>query len=316
MSKKRKIAGLSLNGGRRENFFFCLLEYFEKEDRWFLSSLHQVKDESEFDQNKIIQKWVEDFDLEELVVDFPMTSPPCFECPLDCPGENRCPRPEVVALRKEIDELMKKDQAYYDKNPKAYERARIESGKIDYPKNVLKKETTDHLLSKSFKRKLKKGFTPYWNRPIDFYIWKNYYDQLLDLFNVSFDSYGSVSTILQFKLKYLSRHLPNSLKIYEGNTLICLLELLKAKIISHKMLIDLGDMELVAHTKFNIIKKIEEKCKIFLYQNDIEKIVSNPRGFESFLLAIIGKQFVQNRVDKIPSLYLSDNANFLIPTFS
>ena len=47
VSLKRNIAGMSMKGGRKDNFFFCLLEHFDDGDRWFLRSLLQVKDEED-----------------------------------------------------------------------------------------------------------------------------------------------------------------------------------------------------------------------------------------------------------------------------
>jgi len=41
----KNVAGMSLKGGRKDNFYFCLLEHYPEKDRWFLRSLLHVKDE-------------------------------------------------------------------------------------------------------------------------------------------------------------------------------------------------------------------------------------------------------------------------------
>ena len=45
--KRENIAGMSIRGGRRDNFYLCLLEYYQESDRWFLGSLLPVRDEDE-----------------------------------------------------------------------------------------------------------------------------------------------------------------------------------------------------------------------------------------------------------------------------
>ena len=243
-SNNSTIAGMSLGGGKKENFFFCLIEFYEKENRWFLKSLYQVKEESNLTNDEVITTWVEGSDVKKMVVDFPLTRPPCETCQLVCPGTVLCHNEEVTEVRSEMRELLGEDKKLVEENPKKYEQERVEDDKVHFSKNVLSKETNHHILSKSFKRKLKKGFIPYWNRPIDFQIWKHYYDQLLSLFNISFDSFGNVSVMLMHKFNYLLRHLPRDLKIMESDTHICLIELYRAGIISKRHLVDLKDINL------------------------------------------------------------------------
>lgn len=218
MGTVRNVAGMSLGGGRKENFFFSLLEYYPEKGRWFLKSLHQVKDEEIRDRDEIIASWVLQYGLKQLVVDFPLSKPPCEEaCLATCLGAKECPRPQVLEVRAEMQKLLDEDAEFHRKNPKKYEQERLAAQEVDYSKNILKKNTDEHLLSKSFKRKLRKGFTPYWHRPIDFWVWKNYYDQLLDVFRVSYESFGNVSVMLLARLNYLLRHLPEDLTMYEFN---------------------------------------------------------------------------------------------------
>ena len=80
--KTNSIAGMSLGGGKKENFFFCLLEFFKKDNRWFLTSLNQVKEESHLTQDEAITNWVESSSLKQLIVDFPLSKPPCETCDL------------------------------------------------------------------------------------------------------------------------------------------------------------------------------------------------------------------------------------------
>lgn len=306
---------MSLGGGRKENFFFSLLEYFPEEDRWFLTSLKQVKDEQTLDRDEVITHWVNDDELHQLVVDFPLTKPICATCSLDCPGTQSCYHPVMIKVQDEIDALMTVDKKLEKENPKRYEQERVEDNMIHYNRNVLDKETHHHILSKSFKRKLKKGFIPYWNRPLDFWVWKHYYDQVLKTFNVSFDSYGNVSLMLMNRFHYLLRHLPSELSLFESDIKITLLELYRAKIISKKNLMELNDLNVATLARVQVAREIEKKCKIFIYDKDLELISKNPKAFDSFILSVAGMQHVKNKTHKVDDYGEKDPVKFIVPVF-
>lgn len=315
-SAVKNVAGMSLGGGRKENFFFSLLEYYPEKKRWFLKSLHQVKDEEIRDRDEIITSWVETYGLKKLVVDFPLSKPPCEEsCLPNCPGAKECPRHSVAAVRDEMKELLEEDAQFHSSNPKKYEQERNTANEVDYSKNLLNKNTDEHMLSKSFKRKLRKGFTPYWHRPIDFWVWKNYYDQLLEVFKISYESFGNVSVMLLSRLNYLLRHLPVDLVMYESNIHICLLELYRAKVVSKSLLLQLFDLDLASSAREQIVLNIEKHMDIFIYGPDLETIIKNSQAFESFLLSVIGQRMLMNGLREIPVWGNSDGGNFIVPSF-
>jgi hypothetical protein len=312
----QNVAGMSLGGGRRENFFFSLLEYYPEKKRWFLKSLHQVKDEEIRDRDEIIASWVAQYGLKQLVVDFPLSKPPCEDnCLPGCKGASQCPRESVKAVRGEMQKLLDEDAKFHRDNPKKYEQERVSSLEVDYSKDLLNKNTDEHLLSRSFKRKLRKGFTPYWHRPIDFWVWKNYYDQLLEVFKISYESFGNVSVMLLARLNYLLRHLPKDLSMYESNVQICLIELYRARIVSKSLLFQLFDLDLASASRESIIHNIEKHMEIFIYENDLETIVKNSNAFESFLLSVVGQRMLMNGLRKIPVWGNTDGGNFIVPSF-
>lgn len=315
MKENQKVAGMSLGGGRRENFFFCLLEYYPDRNRWFLKSLHQVKDEEIQDRDEIITSWINQYGLKKLVVDFPLSKTPCDVCTLKCPGAANCPQPAVMAVRSEMQTLIETDQHFHQTNPKRYEQERVKNQEMDYAKNILAKKSDEHMLSRSFKRKLKKGFIPYWHRPIDFWIWKNYYDQLLEIFKTSYDSYGHVSVMLLARLKYLLRHMPEGLELYESSMQLCLLELYRARLIGKFQLNQLFDLDMQAMSRQALIRGVEEQLNLFIYDNDFDLLVKNPKAFDSFLLAITGQRLLMNSLREIPEWGNADGGNFIVPEF-
>jgi len=250
-------------------------------------------------------------------VDFPLTKPHCIGCELSCPGTKNCHHPSVKAIREDMQAMMEHDKKLSDTNPKKYEQERVADNEVQYSKSVMDKETSHHILSKSFKRKLKKGYLPYWNRPVDYWVWKNYYDQILNVFNLSYDSFGNVSVMLMHRFEYLLKHLPQNLSMYESSFHIALLELYRSKIITKKNLLELNDLDLAPLARLQIAKQIDKKLGVFVYEKELELIAKNPKAFDSFILAIAGMALKNSQFRNIDLLSPSDkDPRFIAPKFS
>ena len=152
----KNIGSLSMKGGRNDNFYFCLIEFYPESQRWFLKSLLPVKDEEALDNDDAIRAWIYNFEVKQLVVDFPLSQPACLVCELECPGAQLCPETSVKITRAKIRDLINEDQKLINSNPKRYEQDRNKSDEIVFNRNIFEKETSHHLLSRSFKRRLKK----------------------------------------------------------------------------------------------------------------------------------------------------------------
>lgn len=309
------IAGMSLSGGRRDKFYFALVEYYKDSGRAFLKSLLQIKDDEEGGSgDEIIHGWIEEFKPWALVIDFPLSFPSCHDCKLKCPGTHLCEVPSVATVRKEINLLLEKDQKLFEENPKKYEQERNRDDEIEYSRELWDKRSDSHILSRSFKRRLKKGFLPYWNRPVDFWVWKNYYDQLLDIFSISYDSLGHTSLMLMARFDYLKRHIPADLKLAEGNIYITLLELFRKEIISHKELMGLSDIELAPHARLTIIRKIEKSFNLFVYDNDLDILVKKPRAFNSFIMSFNALLLYQGKTQTLPEWTNPKDSLLVVPS--
>lgn len=300
------IGSLSMKGGRNDNFYFCLIEYYPESKRWFLKSLLPVKDEEALDNDDAIHAWINNFDVKQLVVDFPLSKPA---------SESKKPEENIRIVKEKIKDLLNEDQKLINSNPKKYEQERNKADEIVYNRDVFLKETAHHLLSRSFKRRLKKGFLPYWNRSLDFWVWKYYYDQILEIFNTSFDSFGNVSLMVLYRFNYIKRHFPREVELFEGNEQIILVELLRSKIILKKDVAMLSDIDLGIEVRLETIKKIENKLDIFIYNHDLEILVKNPRAFDSFILALAGQNVLQGKNRKLPDWTLPEETKFIIPNF-
>ncbi|OFZ72608.1 MAG: hypothetical protein A2451_00810 [Bdellovibrionales bacterium RIFOXYC2_FULL_39_8] len=291
------------------------MEHYPEKDRWFLRSLLHVKDEEGLDGNDAIQNWLQEFSPNHLIVDCPISDTACKRCLQICPGINRCVDPEVTKIKKLIADLMEQDSKLQKTNPKQYEYDRNSDDLFDFSKDFFEKDTSEHILSRAFKRKLKKGYLPYWNRPVDVWIWFNYYDLLLKFFNLSFDSFGNISLMLLSRFAYLRRHFSVELNLYEGNIYLIIIELLRAKIIQKKDVLVFMDIERGVDARLDLAKAISEKFNIFIYDQELEILVKNGRAFESFLLALAGKNIHQNKIRPLPSWAQMDSSRFVVPIF-
>jgi hypothetical protein len=304
-----------MKGGRNDNFFFCLIEYYPESKRWFLKSLLPVKEEEAATNDEAIRSWIHKYEVKQLVVDFPLSKPASETGEYDEAGNVDCPENSVKIVMDKIKNLLEEDQKLINQNPKKYEQDRNKADEIVYNRDIFSKETAHHMLSRSFKRRLKKGFLPYWNRTLDFWVWKYYYDQILELFNTSFDSFGNVSLMILFRFNYIKRQFPNDLEFFEANEQIILVELLRSKIILKKDISLLNDIDIGIEARLDTIKKIESKLDIFIYNHDLEILVKNPRAFDSFLLALAGQNVLQGKNRELPDWTKPQDTKFIIPNF-
>lgn len=291
----RKVGGLSLSGAQQEKAYLCLLTYFEEANRWIVENLDEITLES-----WEVKGWdhlKDHYGFESLVVDFPLTTPPCENCPLNCPGLPSCADSRVRSVFFEIEEMLVGDQKNYQQNPKLYERIRIG-------------EKSGDILSKSFKRRLKKGFIPYWHRVIDFWIWLNYYDEMRYFFRFCYESYGTTSLFLLQKLKYLHHH-SSQMVLYESNFQLILIELLRSEILSK------SKWKLYSDEKLRewILGEVEKKLNIFLYGHEEEILIRSPKAFASFLLSLAGQCLVRSKKKDIPEWVGIDRERWVIPNF-
>ena len=155
-------------------------------------------------------------------------------------------------------------------HPKRYEQGRLAR------EQELQQGARESMLSRAFKRRLKQGFLPYWNRAIDVWVWENYYDHLLHYFGAGLDSFGHTSIMLMLRFAYLRRHLGESLNYYETSPLICLLELLRTGVISARQLSLLKDIELGASSRLAIVASVAKELNIFIYDHDLALIAKTP----------------------------------------
>ena len=309
-----RFAGLALNGGRKEKFYYCVLTHFEAEKRWALEHVGHWEGPS-MEAGAPVGTWMIQSHVHHLTVDFPLSSAHCESCTLVCPGESQCPDQVVQGVRKGINDYLAQDQKVIGERPKRYENDRLEREMVQTSLENFWRAPTHHVISRSFKRRLKKGYLPFWNRPIDFWIWSEYYDQLLDIFNYSYDSFGHTSLMLLKHFAYLKRHFPADLKLYEANNFVTLLELFRANVISIKLLRQLQTLETQVTARGEILKILEKKFGLFIYARDYDLMVKSPRAFESLLLAWAGTRLHYKHVEELPAWANPPETSFLIPKF-
>ena len=308
----KRIAGVYFYSGKANNFIACIFDYFESADRWLLSKLHlPTNSKNSTDQN--FEQWLIENKITDVVVDFPTSKSLCETCPLVCPGEFNCSNNDVISIKQQIEQRLRSDHLFEKNEPKNYERARNSMEEYDHHRSNFPDSPDKIPLSKSLKKRLKRGFTPYWNRPIDVYIWLNYYDQLLKFFNYSYDSFGHTSLMTIQRFAYLRNHI-SGIKIYESNIYLNMIELLRANILTPDDLLGMKyvDEFSVGYRK-KIISKVESNLNIYMKEEDSAKLTFDPKAINSFMLGISGIYQIKAKKRTLPNWCL--NQNFIIPDF-
>jgi hypothetical protein len=298
----KSVAGLVITSSSQEEYYCTELVNEE---------LHLSSHE---DDGADLESLIRNGSQKIFILDTPLTGPQCKNCRLECPGVKNCHALETVFIRGEIQKLLLVDEQECAQNPKKYEEERIASNRLDLMKNFLDKRTTDHLLSKSFKRKLKKGYTPYLSRPIDVWVWFHYFDPWLTVFKSTYDPLGHNSYVQFEKIDYLRRHLTGH-PLMESSATLILLELYRADLISKRQLLALTDLDQAALSRLEILRTVGHALGIKISTIQEDKIVRSPKFFQAFLLMLAGCQWMQRKCYQIEDPYLSSAPNFIAPYF-
>jgi len=311
---KKKIAGVYFHSGKTNQFIACVFDYFSSGDRWILEKLHFSGDSNKL-SNESFEQWVKANNITDIVMNFPISNTICDVCEIECPGEENCSNPTVKEMSEVISQLLQRDQDFEQSSPKDYERLRNSQDEYVHHQEVYGEKKSTVLLSKSLKKRLRRGLTPYWNRPIDLYIWKNFYDELIQVFNYSYDSFGHTSLMNLKRFSYLKKHLSN-INIWESNIYIIFLELLRAEFLSPADLFGMKYVdEFSVSLRKNIVSKIEKNLNIYIKSEDSAVLTFDPRAINAFVLSLSGISKVQNNVKALPDWCLPINQNFIVPSY-
>ena len=274
---EKKVAGVYFHSGKTSQFIACVLDYFSPGNRWVLDKIYFSSDSNNTVSDSF-ESWVKANKITDLVLNFPITGTVCDSCTLECPGEDNCAHPTISEMRKALSDTLEKDSNFEQKNPKDYERERNRQDEYVHAKSVFADASGKLPLSKSLKKRLRRGFIPYWNRPVDLFVWLNYYNELIKVFNYSYDSFGHSSLMNIKRLHYLYKHL-KGVNVLESNIYINFLELLKADYLSPE---DLYGMKYVdefsVSLRRNIVSKIEKNLNLYINEDDSALLTFDPMG--------------------------------------
>lgn len=91
-----KFAGLTLGGGKGRKTSLSVLEYYVKENKLFLSELHDnIEETQRISSDAQVLKILGKHQLHTLAIDAPLKLPKCMRCRLKCPGYDKCDEPEI-----------------------------------------------------------------------------------------------------------------------------------------------------------------------------------------------------------------------------
>ena len=188
---------------------------------------------------------------------------------------------------------------------------------FNFERDVLNQKTSDHLLSRSFKRRLKKGYLPYWESKYRFYGFgisitircKKYLMLPMIVLEI---------LLLWFKrvLNILGAISPTIFSSMRANEYIILIELLRSGVLLKRDLIDMSDFELGAEVRAEMIKRIETSLNLFIYDQDFELLVKYPRAFFKFFFWPFSGQYLHLNSSLAPPKWVrKEDQDFIIPQF-
>jgi hypothetical protein len=308
-------AGISLTSSKADDFYLMYFETLENEHLRYRLHLKDQTDTVGNNHDLILVKHLKDAKIKTAIFDFPLSKSLCMNCTLVCPGSELCPQTPIEQVRNIINDLLEEDARLYKLNPKKYEVDRKVDDLFELNTDLLAKRTDEHVLSKAFKRRLKRGLSPYANRPLDFWVWQHYYDAYLAVFQSSFDSFGDVSFIHLAYYEYWQKHLPKEISILETSPQLALLELYRAEIIEKKQLLTLMDINQAPLARLEIVRALTHRLHLIITEMQYDKLVRNPRAFSSFLLAIAGLKLESKNYYDLPQYTEPDKTRFFVPYF-
>ncbi len=308
-------AGISLTSSKADDFYLMYFETVENENSRYRLHLKDQTDTQGNNHDLILVKHLKDAKIKAAIFDFPLSKSMCLGCTLVCPGSELCPQPPIKFIRDIINNLLEEDSNLYKANPKKYEVDRKTDDLVELDTDLLAKRTDEHVLSKAFKRRLKRGLSPYANRPLDFWVWQHYYDAYLAVFQTSFDSFGDVSFIHLAYYEYWQRHLPKDLTIWETAPQLVLLELYRAELIEKKQLVTLMDINQAPLARLEIVRALTHRLHLIITETQYDKLVRNPRAFNSFLLAVAGLKLETKSYYDLPHYTEPEKTHFFVPYF-
>ena len=311
----QKVAGVYFFGNKLSRFIACIFDFYAPGNRWILDELYFSENEKNSNSPVVFEEWIKTTEIADLIINVPMTSPICETCQLICPGEEKCHHPVIKSIRHKIVNELDKDFKLEKSNPKAYERYRDNMSKYSSDHKFFNRGNSDPL-SKSLKKKLRKGFTPYWSRPIDLYIWLNYYDELIQIFNYSYDSFGQTSLMNLKRFSYLKRHL-KGINVWESSIHINFLEMLKSDILLPEDLIGMKYVdEFSVSNRKKIVSKLETSLNIFIKMEDTAIFTFDPKAINALNLGLCAIRNAMSEKHQLPDWCQGNHPNFIIPNFS
>jgi hypothetical protein len=308
-----KILGLCLGGGNNEQFFYCFTKYYADSNRWFVN-LQQGEGKSASEHNEELLQQIGNKEIDRVIVDFPLSMSHCHLCTIDCPGEQHCPVGHIPIIRKKIVDLLEEDRKQILAGRSRENRPHLSQVRFSSLQSF-ETEKPVYLL-KSLRKRLKKGFSPYFNRNIDFWVWTQYYDQLLKYFNGSYDSFSNLSYSFYSRFMYLKKRFPHTVQFSESRPRLILLELLRQGIVKEALINKLLDHNLATLAKIDLIRIIEKEFNLFIYEHDLEKVVRYPRAMNAVLLTLAGIFHTEGHAVELPNWALQGSDSFFLPRFA
>lgn len=275
-----RYVGISIGGAKSERTCLSVIDLYRKQQKSFVVDIYEALGaQGELTADQVLLEHIE-----ELLHELPTSSQTSairvigVDAPLTLPPcaigcETGCPGYEDKCRRSEVRWMRAQ-----------YHKTRAKNSRV-------------------------KHFTPYSQRPVDLYFrYKHPNDP--ELFQD--ETLGANLAPQAIRMNYLKRHLWSQ-KLVEVWPKLSLFYLQKALKLTKKEVLEYRHLERGAAVRGRVLDRIVELSKIFIYERDWKKFVSNTDAFDSFLCAWVAMQTDLGQVVKFKSDLPLDSGWIQIP---
>jgi len=291
MSDQITFLGVCLRGSKSRHTVALTLEYYTDSQKLFLK---EVYENQTADNSDTSDTWLQDIiknqsNLHSIAINAPLALPACLVCNRDvCHKHQHCTHPDIVWLEKAIHE--------WSKGPKS-------SASL-----VGAKGTDAQIASNFFSRHfiLGKDFVPYTQRPCEYYLKIKYGLNELE------EALGSNLAPLAARALFLKQRLPEY-KWLEANPKINIQFLQPAFAYPGLAAKHYGRLEDGEANRTLIMEAVANSGLVFLYKNDLEKILISKYAMQAFFIAIQGFLDYRNLTEVYPADFEGSTGRISIP---
>ena len=313
---KRRFLGIHLAGAKSDRTCMVVFDVFDDDEnsKHFLVDVVDRISANELgeaaDENLISSISDLNGPVTAIGMDAPLTLPPCLTCTLPCPGTTKCEVPEVKWLRQEQRtriELSRKGKRvkpiapYVERPVDVYLRSLVGGivKRLEEEAERCDEEKKKEILSEDEGKSAESAF-----------------EETLPFVNVT-EAIGATTAMRAARATFLKKHLideiGNPISLYEVNPTLSIAALKDGFSLYRRDLRLYRSLSQGAQIRLEILDRLNEQGKVFLYQRDVETLVGSLPAFDAFICAYTAFLADSGETESEPEMFPRESGWVEIP---